>query len=334
MHVPLLKLHRRLAVSLRLVFFVLHLSCSGTSHVRAAQIYPSDRIVVQEGQGFLVKLNTEAGFGKVKYCTFLFNGEPYFLHPSNENAMDYVSVNGETVQRFTASECGVKVSNVSLNSAGIWQLGATSSAGHDASAELHLKVTPAVSDGLETMVYGRPGTPVAINCSIEGDDVAAVDSNHRFCEMWQSEKESERDVKWGSCEWKTIHPELGQRTEINCRTFATGSMEAVTRKWIVIGHFSGTTSDYLNSDASVVLRCKSKGPLKGCFVQHQQTGRVLKIGNALKGTRYSSYRTNMARGLCQFEIPKPFRVDELGVWVMRDFTTCLRSPTEMSFKFN
>lgn len=277
----------------------------------AAHIYPGSRIVVQEGQGFQVKLATDPGFGPVKYCTFLFNSQPYFLHPTNENEVAYVSIHGETVQRFTMSDCGAQVSNVSLNSAGTWHLGATSSTGVDASAEFSLEIAPLTRSDIEsTTISGRPGTVVEIKCAPQDTD------DHRFCEMWV-EGEGEA-VKREECTWTTMFPELLQRREVRCLTFAKGSMEAVTKKWTVVGEYSDTTSDYLNGDSSVVLRCKRKSsPLLGCYIRNRQTGHIHRIANGLKGHRYSSFRSNLARGLCQFEIPKPIRVDELGQWLLR-----------------
>lgn len=287
--------------------------------IQATQIYPSSRLVVQEGQGFLVKLATDSGFGPVKYCTFLFNSQPYFLHPGNENEVAYVTELGETVQRFTVSECGVKVSNVSLKSSGIWQLGATSGAGVDASADFQLQVIPAVQSGIEssTTVSGRPGTSVVINCSPESVDEVG---DHQHCEMWEEDSNNGREGLISSCKWTTSHPQLMERKQILCRTFARGSMEAVIKRWTVVGEYLDTTSDYLNGDSSVVLRCKRKDTaVTGCYMRNQQTGEMYRITNGLNGRRYSSFRSHLARGLCQFEIPKPIRGDELGSWSMRVF---------------
>lgn len=293
--------------------------------VRAGQIYPGNSVVVQEGQGFLVKLNTEPGFGQVKYCTFLFNGEPYFLHPVNENEVNYVSTNGEIVQRFTVSECGAKVFNVSLRSAGVWQLGATSATGIDSHADFRLQVRPAES-AVGRTVYGRPGESVVIDCGADKDDDngdvnrdningnVVVANDYQFCEMWTGDKQIGSPRK--TCKWTTSYPDLMGRTQVQCRTFAKGSMAPTTKTWTILGRYAETTSDYLNSDSSIVLRCKSKSPLKGCYITNSQLGTTYQIANGLMGDRYSSFRTNVARGLCQFEIPKPLLAGELGFWRM------------------
>lgn len=298
--------------------FLLLLLLHSSTPTTATQIHPSGRLVVQEGQGFLVKLVTNPGFGSVKYCTFLYNSQPYFLHPGNENEVAYVSDQGETVQRFTVSECGAKVSNVSLQSSGTWQLGATSSLGVDASADVQLQVIPAENSDIESRtVSGRPGDTVVVDCS-PGMHEKGVDGDHRFCEMWE-EGHRDRGTS-GDCKWTTVYPQLKERKEIRCRTFAKGSMEAVLKRWTVVGEYKGTTWDYLNGDESVVLRCKRReSPLTGCYIRNQQTNHLYRIANGLKGTRYSSFRSNLAKGLCQFEIPKPTRVDELGTWTMRLF---------------
>lgn len=322
---------------------LLLLTTTAQHHVRTAtaasvgaQIYPSGRIVVQSGQGFLVKLTTDRGFGQVKYCTFLFNGEPYFLHPGNENEMQYVSVHGETVQRFTENECGVKVSNVSLYSAGNWQLGATSITGKDASAEFTLKVLPSDEEPTERIIYGRPGTQVVVNCSRGDtepdllDDDEGYSPNRRFCEMWSTtdedlvnprrmESESKAIMEEKPCQWNSTFPELMGRTEVYCRTFDRGAMEMVMRKWRLVGEYLKTTTDYLNGDKSMVLRCRSKSPLSSCYIQHRPTGRMYQVANALNGHRYSSFRSNLRLGHCQFEIPKPFLADDLGIWLMTMF---------------
>lgn len=265
---------------------------------------------------------TEPGFGHVKHCTFLFNSQPYFLHPGNENEVAYVSTNGETVQRFTMSECGVRVANVSMHSAGQWQLGATSSTGVDASADFQLKIVPAVTtdEGSTTTVAGRPNDTVTIKCVPEDED----HGQHKYCEMWEIQEGhrggEEQQLKREVCEWKTRFPRLTERRrEIRCRTFSRGSMEAVVRKWTVVGQYEDTASDYLQGDSAIVLRCKNRSGvrLSGCYIRNQQTGTVHRISNGLMGVRYSSFRSNLDRGLCQFEIPKPFRADEVGHWLMQ-----------------
>ena len=170
-------------------FLLLLTSCSGT------HIYPSARLVVQEGQGFLVKLAIDSGFGRVKYCTLLLNSQPYPLHPGNENHVSYVSEWGERVERFTTDECGAKVSNVSLQSSGAWQLGATSRTGVDASAEFQLDVIPAVPSDPEALtVSGRPGDSVVINCTAGEPQRKGAEF---FCEMWE-ERDTRRQRK---CRW-------------------------------------------------------------------------------------------------------------------------------------
>lgn len=293
---------------------------AATPNSIASHIYPTDRLVVQEGQGFLVKLVTPPGFGTVKFCTFLYaNGQQFPLHPTSENEMIYVAMNGERVERFTVQECGVKVSNVSAASSGRWKLGATSgrnSAGGvtDASGEFQLQVIPAVkSDSEAAVVHGRPGEWVTINCTVNGDNDPGD-----YCEMWDRLKENE---KRETCQWRIKVPaDLTQRMDINCRTFTEGSMVPIERLWTVQGEYAGTTTDYLNSDSSVVLRCKSsQNSLTGCVIRNRQTEQVYRITNGLKGTRYSSFRTHLGKGLCQFEIPKPVKVHEVGKWSLRMF---------------
>lgn len=303
-----------------LPFPLRHLLLPHLTGTHAAHIYPSGRLVVEEGQGFLVKLATEPGFGQVKYCTFLFNSQPYFLHPGNENEVAYVSEHGETVERFTAAECGVKVSSVTLASAGIWQLGATSQTGVDASADFQLQVLPKVHSDIEsTTLGGRPGTRLVINCSAGSSEGAAEGEGggdeHEYCTMWEDGMEYQASA---GCKWETIYPDLMMRKEIRCCTFPRGSMESVIKKWTVVGEYSDTSADYLNGEASVVLRCKSKAaPLTACYMRNGQNGEVFRVGNGLKATRYSSYRSNLSRGFCQFEIPKPMRAEERGQWVMK-----------------
>lgn len=267
-----------------------------------------------QGQGFLVKLATAPGFGKVKYCTFQFHSQPFYLHPGNENEVAYVADTGETVQRFTSGECGVKVSNVSADSAGNWQLGASSHTGVDATAEFNLEVIPkgrAEGDADRTL-RGRPSDPVEVNCSTDnyGDD--------EFCEMWEGLDADGAYGKREGCKYSTWYPALHSSQEIRCRTFQRGSMVPVVKKWTLIGEYPGVSFDYLNGDSGLVLRCRTETtPVKSCYIRNLQTGQVYQIANALMGTRYSSYRSNLFNGQCQFEIPKPFELQEVGQWAMQ-----------------
>lgn len=268
-------------------------------------------MVVLQGQGFLVKLATAPGFGKVKYCTFQFHSQPFYLHPGNENEVAYVTDTGETVQRFTSAECGVKVSNVSTDSAGTWRLDATSHTAVNASAEFNVQVIPKGrhSEGDEERVMrGRPNDPVTVHCPSDyGDDL-------NVCEMWEG---SDAYQGMGGCTYSTSYPALHTIKEIRCRTFHRGSMMAVVKKWTLVGEFPGVSSDYLNGDSGLVLRCRTETtPVTSCCIRNQQTDEVYRISNALMGTRYSSYRSNLDRGQCQFEIPKPFQVQEIGQWTM------------------
>lgn len=303
---------------------------SGRIVVDGAYIYPGNHIVVQEGLGFLVKLNTDRHYGNVKYCTFLFHGQPYFLHPSNENdGVAYRSVHGELIERFTATECGVKVTNVSRESAGMWQLGATSQSQVDASAAFRLEVVARVptETGAEAAenVYGRPGAAVTLNCA-EG---IADDNRHRFCEFDATDGSDSRQRGANDpCSLVTAFPQSESIRRYMCTTFSRGAMGAITRRWILHGQ-SETSHDSLETDNNIVLRCQAAAAAAGrerdggtvasiahCYIRNVKTGAVWQIEDGLQDYRYSTFRTSLEKGRCQFEIPKPIRPEERGLWKM------------------
>lgn len=68
---------------------------------------------------------------------------------------------------------------------------------------------------------------------------------------------------------------------------------------------------------SFILECKSPYEIGHCAAEHLRSQRVFNIRDGLQHERYSSFKTNFAKRMCQFEIPKTNYEDDVGKWELK-----------------
>lgn len=66
-----------------------------------------------------------------------------------------------------------------------------------------------------------------------------------------------------------------------------------------------------------VFHCASSIEVRSCSIEHLASGQIFHIEQGLQDPEYSAYKTDFARGICQFEITAPSNENQWGIWEMR-----------------
>lgn len=127
-------------------------------------LYPLSSLSIVEKNGFLTYLNTSEEFGKLQNCTVLVSDVLFDLYQSETETHIYLTERFEKLQRFSQTECGIRVQNVSIESAGEWIITASDTLGRI--EKNVLKLTVLKSDVIPTVtnVSVTPGQTQLVAC--------------------------------------------------------------------------------------------------------------------------------------------------------------------------
>lgn len=144
---------------------------------QGTNLFPLSSISITERNGFITYLNTSKEFGELKNCTVLVSEVLFDLYQLEETNHSYLTERFEKLQRFSRTQCGIRVQNVSLESAGDWTITATDKEGRNETSSLRLTVLPSVDFPNVTNISVVPGQSQRVDCP------AVSHSTTRRCRM-------------------------------------------------------------------------------------------------------------------------------------------------------
>lgn len=140
-------------------------------------LFPSSTLSIKERNGFITYLNTSKEFGELKNCTVLVSEVLFDLYQLENETHIYKTERFEKLQRFSKTECGIRVHNISIESAGDWTITATDKEGKIETGVLNLSILHAVDFPNVTNVSVIPGQSTRVTCPAESA------SSTRRCRM-------------------------------------------------------------------------------------------------------------------------------------------------------
>lgn len=235
-------------------------------------------LTVASGEGFLIRLDLKGNLG-LQNCQLTRNNKLYLLVPGQSQSHELVT--GELVLPFDYNntyECGVRVRHAQAASAGVWKLTSIDENGTEMNGSCSVTVAPT----------NRTCPTQSKNCEMIDLITLQTDS----C---------------GS-NFTADHPNY------ECRFWGTGQM---SQKQITNLSDSPIAPDSyrVTNLGNTILECEMSS-IAECFVEHVASRTKYSVQEGLQDTRYSAYKSNFLKGLCQFEIPGEVDENEVGIWVM------------------
>uniref|UniRef100_A0AAG5DLP3 Uncharacterized protein n=1 Tax=Anopheles atroparvus TaxID=41427 RepID=A0AAG5DLP3_ANOAO len=286
----------------------------------AITIFPSDKLSIAEGAGFLAFLDTGSAprAGQWIHCSVRIGNEQYSLDS------DQVHRVGErtTVERYDPVRCGVRVRGLEKALESKWTLYGTSAAGEDSTAVLELSVlSPKFIDQLNVTVSGS-ATSATVNCPDK--------DGARYCRI----VDAQANV-YESCS-KSIDV-TQPYSHFWCHTMFWGDMaERITKINVIVEaddrDIAGTVEETVDH---IVLTCRYRQSVLLCRALSESDNRQLMLLDGHLSGRYSAYDTKISKGTCSLEIKKPLIPGDVGVWRIyqqlnpTDFTGCVFDLTPM-----
>lgn len=174
-------------------------------------LFPLSSLSIKERNGFITYLNTSEEFGELKNCTVLVSEVLFDLYQLEKDTHIYVTERFEKLQRFSKTECGIRVHNISVESAGDWTITATDIEGKIETNVLSLTVIKSTDFPNSTNVSVIPGETTRVECP------AATATSTRRCRMIDifgySVESCLRVISWRQSE-----------RHFTCRSLAWGQM--------------------------------------------------------------------------------------------------------------
>ncbi|XP_053679220.1 uncharacterized protein LOC128730213 [Anopheles nili] len=292
---------------------------SPASTVNTLPIYPSDRLSIAEGAGFLAFLsaNGEAELrartsGHWIHCSVSINNVQYSLDS------DQIHRVGEktTVERYDSERCGVRVKNLQKALETKWTLHGTDQGGQDSNGILDVTVLPPkMIDQLNVTISGS-ASAATINCPDR--------DSARYCRIMDAEQNV-----YESC---SAYVEISQQLSYFwCHSMFWGAMmERITQvNVIVLEDDSDVKTTVEETDDHIVLSCQYRSSISLCRAQSENDKRQFLLLDGHLTDRYSSYNTKISKGICSLEIKKPLIPEDIGVWRIyqllnpNDYTGCV-----------
>lgn len=238
-------------------------------------------VTVASGEGFLIRLAL-AGDVPLQNCQLTRNNKLYLLSPGLNQSHDLST--GESVYPFDYNntyECGIRALNAQKASEGTWKLTSIDENGTEVS-------------GISTVTVLK-----------EEDWCPEQTQNCKITDLITKDE--------FSCNKQNLTGTIYQ-----CQYFAKGQMSLKT---IVEKKNAPQPHDpyQVTRLGSTILECRNQttpNSLKGCVVQHVPSKRNFSVTEGLQDIRYSAYKSDFAKGICQFEIPEEIKDDDVGIWTM------------------
>ncbi|KFB47481.1 hypothetical protein ZHAS_00015433 [Anopheles sinensis] len=277
-------------------------------------IFPSDKLSIAEGAGFLAFLDTGTAprAGQWIHCSVKIDNNQYSLDS------DQVHRIGEktTVERYDPVRCGVRVKNLQKALESKWTLYGTDAAAEASTATLEVTVlSPKFIDQLNVTVSGS-STMATINCPDK--------DSARYCRI----VDAQANV-YESC---TKSIDVTQPySHFWCHALFWGDMaERVTKINVIVQENDrDITATVEETGDHIVLTCQYRQSVSLCRALSESDNRQLMLLDGHLSGRYSAYDTKISKGTCSLEIKKPLIAGDIGVWRIyqqlnpTDFTGCV-----------
>uniref|UniRef100_A0A182JXP1 Ig-like domain-containing protein n=1 Tax=Anopheles christyi TaxID=43041 RepID=A0A182JXP1_9DIPT len=284
--------------------------------------FPSDKLTIAEGAGFLAFLNPNGGTELRQssvvagvpwiHCSVAVNNVQYSLDS------DQIHRIGEktTVERYDTQRCGIRVKNLQKELEAIWTLYGTDLTGQDSTGVLEVTVTSIkFIDELNVTVSGSASS-TTINCPDK--------DGSRYCRIIDADQAVSE-----SCT-KTV--DLSQPiSHFWCHTMFWGAMtERITKiNLIVEENDRDVKATVEETEDHIVLSCQYRSTVSLCRALSEADNRQYMLLDGHLFGRYSAYNTKISKGVCSLEIKKPLAPADVGVWRIyqqlnpTDYTGCV-----------
>lgn len=187
--------------------FLIKILTEGTQN-----LCPASSLQIVEKNGFITYMNTSEEFGKLQNCTVLVNEVLFDLYQLEKDNHIYITGRYEKLQRFSRTECGIRVQNVSMESGGSWIISATDTLGKIEQSVFTLTVTKLEVLPTIKNVSLAPGQSQFVSCPA----LSAITTARR-CRMIDifgySVESCTRSISWRQSE-----------RHFTCRSLVWGSM--------------------------------------------------------------------------------------------------------------
>lgn len=248
------------------------------------------KVTVEEGEGFNLRIAHYTMYENFIRCEVRRLDESVDLSKDDEEFFKLKT--GETLFRLfhTTNECGVRVYKANKASAGEWRLA------------IYMENGTFTVERTEVSVVQKP-------------EPKCPEKSPHFCYLASV---NSKEKKW-SCNFRDRN-----MTDM-CHFASPGAMEFKSvdlgRRDDRLDHYKGKIFKVEHShilSCEVPVRSSSEsGTFKAhqCRITHLPTGRVLNIEDGLQHQRYSAFKTDLKKNICQLEIPNPIG-DDAGTWQM------------------
>lgn len=247
-------------------------------------VLQQDKIQVDEGEGFMVWAFSEE---KIENCELKLKRETSELPGRIEQ-----------LTNKDDKECGFRVKEVTSEANGLWELTYTV-------GDIGGNLLPLVTVNPRSV----PKCP-------------EVEEDRSLCEV----------VNKNTNERVNCSADLQIIKDWECKYTSSGSMKPIIQSSATFGKISIDTPSPLttpiaassvkfkdisySSEGSTILECHSMvKPAQNCYVKHLASGRQYSLEEGLQTDKYSSFKTRLYNGLCQFEIMN-MDMNDFGVWSM------------------
>uniref|UniRef100_A0A182WG62 Ig-like domain-containing protein n=1 Tax=Anopheles minimus TaxID=112268 RepID=A0A182WG62_9DIPT len=284
-------------------------------------IFPSEKLSIAEGAGFLAFLNPNGGAelrkvvvadGHWIHCSVAVNNVQYSLDSDQIHRIG----DKTTVERFDSERCGVRVKNLQKELETKWTLYGTDQNGGDRTGVLEVTVMSIkFIDELNVTVSGSSST-ATVNCPDK--------DGSRYCRIIDAEQ-----VVSESCT-KTI--DLTQQiSHFWCHVMFWGAMtERITKINLVVEeNDQDVKATVEETEDHIVLSCQYRSTVSLCRALSETDNRQFMLLDGHLSGRYSAYNTKISKGICSLEIKKPLAPADVGVWRIfqqlnpTDYTGCV-----------
>lgn len=229
----------------------------------------------------------------------MVDGSTLTYLPGRGFADDKLTEFGRISRISEENDCGFRLQSVNQRSNGKWILKAYKSNLVDYRSAV-------------LSVNWLPKTEETLTCPTEQQD---------FCVLTNVKIAGKPRVDMPCNEWNTSLDDYTctfakkGRMEMSDVTKVSGKSEEKAKE------IKLTTSEGVKyTDNHLLLECsvpqQVPGILKTCTIRHRTTGKMFQIKEGQQHSRYSTYLTNFADRLCQFELPSQVELHEEGLWIM------------------
>uniref|UniRef100_A0A182RTJ9 Ig-like domain-containing protein n=1 Tax=Anopheles funestus TaxID=62324 RepID=A0A182RTJ9_ANOFN len=284
-------------------------------------IFPSEKLSIAEGAGFLAFLNPNGGAelrksavadGHWIHCSVSVNNVQYSLDSDQIHRIG----DKTTVERYDSERCGVRVKNLQKTLETSWTLYGTEQNGGDRTGLLEVTVLSIKYIEEFNVTVSGSSSSATVNCPDK--------DGSRYCRIIDAEQ-----VVSESCS-KTV--DLTQQvSHFWCHVMFWGAMtERITKVNLFVEEDDRDVKATVDeTEDHIVLSCQYRSTVSLCRALSETDNRQYMLLDGHLSGRYSAYNTKISKGLCTLEIKKPLAPADVGVWRIfqqlnpTDYTGCV-----------